>query len=75
MDVATSAIKSLSIIKPVGLELATKGGSLYVDLRSTRPKIAFSDALTLAAARIIGVKVLTFDRDFDKLPDAIVLHQ
>jgi len=72
-EIALDAIRSLSKIIPVDYALGSDGGKLYVSLRSSRPKIALADALSVSAARRLSAKVLTFDKDFSGLPEAIVL--
>lgn len=73
VEIALNAVLALSTIVSVDFNLGKEAGNAYVTLRKVKPKIALSDALALVTARKLAAKVLTFDKDFDKLPEAIVL--
>ncbi|MBI5391180.1 PIN domain-containing protein [Candidatus Woesearchaeota archaeon] len=74
-DVANESLTNLSTIIPIDAQLAREGGKLYAELRKTKPKIALSDAITLAVARKKAAKILTFDTDFQSIPEANLLKK
>lgn len=74
-DIALKAILSISLVTNVDLEVGDKGGRVYYELRKNKPKIALSDAITLASARKLGAKIITFDHDFEGLKEAIILEK
>ena len=73
LETALQALQSLSKIITIDFEMAKEAGALYVDLRRNKPKISLSDAITVVAAHKKDAKILTFDRDFEKLPQTILL--
>lgn len=56
-----------------GLKLPSKRTVLRaLDLWSTWPQLDFDDALLMAhAERLGGVEILSYDRDFDTIPDVV----
>jgi len=69
-----TALKSLSLLIPFDFYLAEQTSEIYVKHRKSKPKFGLADAHVLAAARIIGAKVLTCDNDFVGIPDAIIIR-
>jgi len=72
-NIAEKAIHSNSTIINIDFLLAVEAGKTYITLRKTKPKIALSNAISLVVAQKISGKVITFDKDFANLPEAIVL--
>lgn len=66
-DEGLAIIKSNAIVLPVGETVATGAAKI----RLTHGLSAV-DAFTLAAARMVGAKVLTGDSDFKKFPKEII---
>ncbi|MBI2576163.1 PIN domain-containing protein [Candidatus Woesearchaeota archaeon] len=58
---------------PVDFSIGEEAGKLYWPLREKRQKFSLSDTISLAAAKRLIGKVLTFDTDFAGLTDAVVL--
>ncbi len=73
LDVALSFLKIKGAIVPIDFSIAESAGKLYYELRKKNGKISLSDAVSLAIAKKMNAKVLTFDNDFQGLPEAIVL--
>lgn len=73
LDVVKMILCARSTIISIDFDLSCEGGLLYSTLRKQKPKIALSDTLTIAVARKLSAKILTFDNDFRGLPEAIVL--
>ena len=67
------ALGSLASLVPFDFRLAQEAAEIYVHERKTRNKFGLADAHVLAAARIVGGKVITFDHDFNGLNEAVVL--
>lgn len=72
-EIAKIAVPARSTVVAIDGNIGITGGTLYAELRKERPKIALSDALTLAIARKLGAKVLTCDNDFRGIPEAVVV--
>jgi len=73
VDLVKTVLNAQSTIVSIDFEISCQGGILYTELRKQKPKISLSDALTLATAKKINAQVLTFDNDFQGIPEAIVL--
>ncbi|MBI5003183.1 PIN domain-containing protein [Candidatus Woesearchaeota archaeon] len=73
LDVALSFLKVKGTVVLIDFSIAENAGRLYHELRKKNGKISLSDAVTLAIAKKIGAKILTFDNDFRGIPEAIVL--
>ncbi|MBI4918954.1 PIN domain-containing protein [archaeon] len=74
-NIALQAIRSMSSIISVDAEIGIDAGKIYFELRKTKPKIALSDAITISAAKKLSAKIITFNRDFDGLSQAMVLSK
>lgn len=72
-DVARTVINARSVVISVDFDLGAHGGILYATLRKTRAKISLSDAITLAIAKKLSAKILTFDNDFRGIPEAVII--
>lgn len=73
IELVKTVLKAQSIIISIDFESGCQGGIIYTDLRKQKPKISLSDAVTIAVARKIEAKILTFDNDFQGVAEAIVL--
>lgn len=73
LDVALSFLKIRSNIVPVDFSIAENAGKLYHELRKKNGKISLSDTISLAIAKKLNAKILTFDNDFQGMKEAIVL--
>ena len=72
-ELIKTVLNSQSTIINIDFDTGYQAGILYTELRKEKPKISLSDAMTLAIAKKIEAKVLTFDNDFRGLAEAIVL--
>ncbi len=72
-EIVLAAIRARSSVLSVDFQIGSEAGKKYAVLRKKKPKIALSDAISLVFAEKINAKVLTFDRDFEGLPQTIVL--
>ncbi|MEK6868417.1 MAG: PIN domain-containing protein [Nanoarchaeota archaeon] len=73
VELVKTVLNAQSTIISIDFEIGYQGGILYTELRKQKPKISLSDALTLAIAKKLNAKILTFDNDFQGLAEAIVL--
>ena len=68
------AVKKISNIVPLDEEICLEGSKIKAERRGNGHKdFGLLDGLVLAAARSLGVKLLTFDTDFSGERDCIVL--
>lgn len=68
--VADAAGRLAILLNIRGLRLRDKRILLYaLDVWRTRPSLGFVDALTASYAKLNGMPLATFDRDFDSIPD------
>lgn len=72
---ALVAISRLSKVVDVGAQDAFEAGVLHAQVRQKSPKFSLGDAFILQLARSRRGKVVTADRDFESMPEAIVLHR
>ncbi|MFH1649697.1 MAG: PIN domain-containing protein [Candidatus Woesearchaeota archaeon] len=65
----------LSVCNPVNLDPATaeKAGELYVELRAKKPKISTADSIVATVARQLSARILTADKDFANLRNAVII--
>ncbi len=70
----TEAVKKFASIIPVDEELCLEGSRIKAERRKRGyPNFGLIDGLILAAARMIGERLLTFDQDFSGERDCTVL--
>ena len=62
-------IRSLSIILDLTEEIFTKSGEIYYRERQRNDKIGMIDCIIYTSAIMHGLKIITKDRDFEKLPN------
>jgi len=68
------AVKKFANILPLDEETCLEGSSIKADRRKKGYRnFSLLDGLILAAARSLGEKLLTFDKDFEGQTDCIVL--
>lgn len=68
------AVKKIASIVPLDEEICLEGSRIKAEMRrSGHRDFGLLDGLILAAARSLGEKLLTFDKDFSGEKDCIVL--
>ena len=73
IELIKTVLNVQSTIVNIDFDTGYQAGIIYTELRKQKPKISLSDAMTLAIAKKIEAKILTFDNDFRGLAEAIVL--
>lgn len=69
-----TAIKTLSRIVPVDTEMAQAAGTNHARMRRQIHDFGLADAYVLATSQICGGKIVTGDKHFLTVKDAIVLQ-
>ncbi len=67
------AISSLAALVSLDYESAQQTAATYIKERNKKSKFGLADAHVVTAARKIGARILTFDNDFENIPEAIIL--
>lgn len=75
VDDAVLAFSQLTELVPFDIQLGRQAATAYVWRRKTKPKFSLADATILAIARLQRVKIITCDRDFEGLPEALVIQK
>lgn len=68
-------IRTKSTIIPVSEIMAYEGAKIHAGIKEKKPKFALADGICLAAARMHGAKVLTFDQDFSGFTQVLLLKK
>jgi predicted nucleic acid-binding protein len=67
------AISTLSKIVEIDAVLAKDAGILHSEIKRKSPNFGLADAFVLQTAMSLGAKVLTGDKDFKGVKDAVML--
>ena len=66
-------VSMLSKLIPFNYSLAEEGAEIYLVQRKNKSKCSIIDAHIVAAARLMGGKVITCDHDFSGLSEVIII--
>jgi len=66
-------IKSKSKATGSDEELIINSGKTWVEMRKIQPRFSLADSIILSTARRLNAKVLTGDKHFKNLPEAVML--
>ena len=73
VEAAKSVVSSNSQIVNIDKELSCQAGLLHCEMRKSVKDFGLADAYVLATARMLNAKVLTGDKHFKNVKEAIIL--
>lgn len=69
-----NSVGALASLVPSDFRLGEEAAEIYVQQRRIRGKFSLVDAHAVAAARLVGGKVITCDHDFSGLREVVVIR-